>query len=161
MNCILFDLNTCKTLYLWCWKLVFWWVVMLEQAGGLHGIIWQFQYILRVFFFFSFLTNVIEYCWLDVMNNILFNLNTCKTLYLWCWKLVLWWITVLGLADGLHGVIRWFKYILGVFLFLTNVNEYFLTDVMNNILFDINICKHCSCDVCEWFLVGCYVRASK
>ena len=27
---------------------------------------------------FSFLTNVNEYCWLDVMNSILFDFNTCK-----------------------------------------------------------------------------------
>ena len=49
-----------------------------------------------------------------MMNSILFDLNTCKTLYLRCWKLVLWWV-VLEQAGGLHGVIRWFKLILGVF----------------------------------------------
>ena len=31
---------------------------------------------------FSILANVNEYCLIDVMNSILFDLNTCKTLYL-------------------------------------------------------------------------------
>ena len=44
-------------------------------------------------------------------------------------------------ADDLHGVIRWFKYILKVFSFHANVKEYFSLDVMNNILFDLNTCK--------------------
>ena len=112
MNSILFYLNTCKTLYLWCWKLVLWWVVVLEQAGGLHGFIRWFKYILGVFF-------ISWKCeWVLLIRcviNILFDLNTCKTLYLWCWKLDLWWVVVLEQVGGLYGVIRWFKLILRVF----------------------------------------------
>ena len=85
-----------------CWSK---WVACMVLKGGLNTY-WEY---------FSFLANVNEYYWLDVMNSILFDFNTCKTLYLWCWKLDLWWYVVLEQADGLHGVIRWFKYILGVF----------------------------------------------
>ena len=49
------------------------------------------------------------------MNNILFDFNTCKTLYLGCWKLVLSRYVVLEQVGGLHGIIRWIKLILGVF----------------------------------------------
>ena len=166
MNSILFDFNTCKTLYLWCWRLDLWWYVVLEQADGLHGVKSWFKYILRVFFIsckfewvllkvwwivfylisillklytcdvrnwtyggmlcwskrmacmmfkgglntywecFSFLASLKKHCWLDVMNNILFDLNTYTTLYLWCWKLDLWWYVVLEQADNLYGVKR-------------------------------------------------------
>ena len=111
MNSILYDLNSCKTLYLWCWKLVLRWVVVLEQVGGLHDVIRWFKFILGVFE----CAIVNEYCWLDVMNSILYDLNYRKNLYLWWWKLILWWVVVLEQAGGLHGVIRWFKFILGVF----------------------------------------------
>ena len=56
-----------------------------------------------------------EYCWLDMKNSILFDFNTCKTLYLQCWKLDLWLYVVLEQAGGLYDVKMWFKYILGVF----------------------------------------------
>ena len=50
-------------------------------------------------------------------------------------------VSVLEQAGGLHGIIRWFKLILGVFLFLANMNDYAWLDVMNSILLDVNTCK--------------------
>ena len=79
-------------------------------------------------------------------------------MYLWCLWLVLWWVVVLEQAGGLHGVIRWFKFILGVFLIsckcewnlLIRCNEYYFID--------FNTCKHCTCDVCDWFCGGlCWI----
>ena len=112
INSILFRLNTCKTLCLWYWKLDLWWIVLLVQADGLLDVIRWFKYILSVF---TFLANVNKYYWLDVINSIISYLNTCNTLYLWGWKLVLYWVIVFEQSGGLNYVIRWFKYLLKVF----------------------------------------------
>ena len=103
---------------------------------------------------FSFLANVNEYCWLDVMNSILYDLNYRKTLYLWCWKLILWWVVILEQAGGLHGVIRWFKFILKVFLISCKCEWNLLISSNCVPLFDFNICKYCTYDVCDWFCGG-------
>ena len=111
-----------------CWSK---WVASMVLKGGLNTY-WER---------FSFLANVNEYCWLDVINSILFDFNTCKILYLWCWKFVLWWVVLLEQTCGLHDVIRWFKYIWECFTFIANVNEYCWLEVKNSIFFDLNTCK--------------------
>ena len=104
---ILVKLYTCDVGNEICGGMLCWskWVACMVLKGCLNTY-WEC---------FSFLANLNEYCWLNVINSILFDFNTCKTLYLWCWKFVLWWVVVLEQANDLHGVIRWFKYILGVF----------------------------------------------
>ena len=116
--------NTCKHYILFCWKLVLWWVIMLEQTGGLNGDIRWFNIILGVFLIFLELwIDIVELLLYDYINFFFFN--TCKHFILWCWWLVLWWVVVLEQVGGLHGDISWFNIILGVFLiFFGIVNEY-------------------------------------
>ena len=41
-----------KHYMLFCRELLLWWVVVLEQAGGLHDVIRLFKFILEVFLLF-------------------------------------------------------------------------------------------------------------
>ena len=58
--------------------------------------------------------------WMDIVELLLYDyinvfFNICKYFILWCWWLVLWWVVEMEQAGGLHGVIRWYIFILGVF----------------------------------------------
>ena len=131
---------------MWCWWLVLWWVVVLEQASGSYDVIRWFKFILGVSFIFW---NCEWILLIYMYGYYLIVFNTCKHYISWWWFLFLWWVVVLEQAGGLYGVISWFKFILGVFFsfsflifFYWIVNGYcwFISDGYYLIVF--NTCKH-------------------
>ena len=83
--------------------IVLWWVVELEQAGGLHGVIRQFQLILRVFIKQG------KFGWIllsYICLIILFFIPIFVSFYIVMLIIVLWWIFELEQAGSMHGVIR-------------------------------------------------------
>ena len=87
------------------------WIVVLEQAGDLHGVIRSLQLILEVFIKFE---NLDGYGWVMFVDYFL-EFNTCKHSIFVIMIIVLRWIVELEQAGGLHGAIRWFIFILEVF----------------------------------------------
>ena len=92
---------------------------------------------------------------LHVMNINLTVFNTCKHYILFCWELVLWWVVLLEQAGGLHGNIRWFNIILGVFLIFWNCGwilfSYFCMIIL---LFFSILVNFLYCDVDYWYWVA-------
>ena len=86
------------------------WIVEFKQAGGLHGVISWFTFILEVFTsFWKF-----GCCWVMFVDYFL-GFNTCKHSIFVIMIIALGWIVELEQAGGLHGAIRWFTFILEVF----------------------------------------------
>ena len=133
------------------------WVVVLEQAGGLHGIRRWFKFILGVFYLFLIFLGIVNgYCWSICDGYYLIVFNTCKHYILFCWKLVLWWVIMLEQTGGLNGDIRWFNIILGVFLIFLelwiDIVELLLYDYIN-FFFSILV-NILYCDVDDWYCGG-------
>ena len=84
---------------------------MLEQAGGLHGVIRLLQLILKVFIKFG---NLDVYGWIIFVDYFL-NFNICKHSIFVIMIIALGWIVELEQTGGLHGAIKWFTFILEVF----------------------------------------------
>ena len=55
------------------------------------------------------------------MNSTLIDFNTCKNSILVMFVIGFMVGYCVGASDGLHGVIRWFKLILGVYICVCNV----------------------------------------
>ena len=67
------------------------------------------------------------------------------------------WVVELEQAGDLHGIIRWFKFILGVFVIIFwNYGWILLSYICLFILIVFNTCKHyiIYCDIDNWYCIG-------
>ena len=110
---------------------------MLEQAGDLHGVIKRFAFILWVLIIFWKFG-----CFWVMFFDYFLDFNTCYI------DNCIGWIVVLEQVGSLHGIIRLFRLILGVFIKFRNLDEYgwgIFVDFFYLFFWVFNTCKH------SWF----------